>query len=225
MRIIKHGNKEFDNQYYQRFLDDKGNVDLRTHLNWFDGWFRFINHYVKISQSAKSRVLELGCGVGVFCRVLYDKGFNVTGTEISDFALEKAKQANPGIHFQKLDIEKEISLAGKFDYIFAFEVMEHLPNPVKALDNIYKMIRPKGVFIFSTTFISNQALKDPTHINVHNPDWWIEKGKKARFKDLKYTYATSVPWLFRLHRIFSIIIPIKIDITNINSTCVYFFIK
>lgn len=225
MGAIKHGNKEFDRQYYKRFFDNKGNVDLQIHLNWFDGWFRFINHYVKISQPVKKRVLEIGCGVGAFCRILYDKGFNVIGTDISDFVLAKAKQANPGIHFQKLDIEKVISLNGKFDYVFAFEVMEHLPNTAKALNNIYKAISPKGLFIFSTTFISNQALKDPTHINVHNPDWWLKKGKGAGFKDLKYIYATSVPWLFRLHKIFSIILPLKIDITNINSTCVYFFKK
>lgn len=221
----RHGNWEFDRQYFQWFFDKSGNLDRTRHTNWFEGWFRFISRYVNLSVSPKSEVLEIGCGVGSFCRVLQNKGFKVIGTDISDFILEKAKQTHPSVHFRRLDVEREISLPEKFNYVFALEVMEHLHNPNKALRNVYKILKPEGMFIFSTPSISKQSLQDPTHINVHNPDWWIKKGKKVGFKSFKYKYATLLPWFYRIHQLFSIIIPIRTDIRLISSTCIFFFKK
>lgn len=225
MNSIQHGKEEFDKEYYSRFFKENGDLDFNTYRNWFDGWYRFVKRYVDLRESKDKKVLELGCAIGAFSRILYERGFDVTATDISDFVLREATHITPGVKFRKLDIEKSLKIQEKFDYIFAFEVLEHLKDPEKALKNIKSLLRPEGVFIFSTPFVSEQTLNDPTHINVHNPDWWIRHGKSVGFSNVKFNYVSFLPYLYRYARIFSIGFPVKINHAMANSTTMFFFKK
>lgn len=221
----QHGKKGFDKKYYSRFFKENGDLDFETYENWFDGWYKFVRRYVDLKEGENRKVLELGCAIGAFSKILDEKGFDVTATDISDFILKHALQANPGIKFKKLDIEKKQNLRQKFDYVFAFEVLEHLENPQKALLNIKKKLKKEGIFIFSTPFPSKLSLSDPTHINVHEPRWWLTVGTKVGFKERKLVYATFIPYLYRISSFFSRGFPLKLNMPYINSTCIFFFRK
>ena len=78
-----------------------------------------------------ARVLDFGCGAGVFLLHAKAAGFDALGIE-------------PGTHFadiarQELELKvineiwEDVELPGKFDLITAVEVLEHLCNPVRAL--------------------------------------------------------------------------------------------
>jgi SAM-dependent methyltransferase len=55
-------------------------------------------------------------------------------------------------HFPEFDICSE-ALDREFDLIIADQVFEHLPWPMRAGKNVYKMLRPGGYFIIATPFL------------------------------------------------------------------------
>ena len=186
MTQAQHGKKDFDKKYYARFFKKNGELDFSTYENWFSGWYNFVKNRAGLEEGKNKKVLEIGCAIGAFSKILNEKGFEVTATDISEFILIEAKKKNPTVEFKVLDIEKEKPKSNTYDYIFAFEVLEHLEDPKNAIVKIKSMLKRGGVFIFSTPFLSDQTLEDPTHINVHNPDWWLKAGNRARFSKVRY---------------------------------------
>jgi len=73
----------------------------------------------------------------------------VTALEISTTVIEKAKKINPHIKFIAGDAE-DPSLGGKWDILFAGEIIEHLSNPQKALSNWSNLLKQGGYIVIST---------------------------------------------------------------------------
>jgi len=222
---MSHGNISFDRKYYRRFFDKYSKSEFEKYVNWAYGWVKFLDWYLDIKKDEGKTLLELGSSLGYFSRIFKDRGFNVSGSDISGYIVKKASKVQKDIKFFKLDIEKEIKLNKKYDYVVAFEVLEHLKDPVKALKNIKKLLNKNGILIFSTPFPTKKSLSDLTHINVHGPLWWLKAGKLTGFSKLEFKYATFIPFLYRINRILSIGFPFKSDIPYVNSTVFFIFKK
>ena len=219
-----HGNPSFDKDYYRRFFSLYNKQEFQIYENWFQGWEKFIFNHLDTGPVKDKKVLEIGCSIGAFTKILKKRGFDVTATDISGFIIKKAKKLQKDVKFEVFDIEKGKS-KNKFDYVFAFEVVEHLNDPALALANIFSLLNDGGKFIFSTPFPSNQSLVDPTHINVHQPQWWLKVGKKVGFRERRHVYATFIPYFYRYSAFFSRAFPIKINLPYINSTSIFIFKK
>lgn len=83
-----------------------------------------INKY-KINQS--NRLLEIGCGEGRDSKIILERGFQLTATDISNEAVEYCKKsmAEYENHFSILDCLSD-ELNEKFDFIFAIAVIHML---------------------------------------------------------------------------------------------------
>lgn len=224
-KLLKHGKKVFDEQYYGMFFEKYSYKEMLSYYRFFIGWIRFLDRYLPLKNGKGKKVLEVGCGIGAFAKILNERGFEVDATDISPFIIERAKKIHPDIDFRVLDIEKNVRVKKKYDDIFAFEVMEHLKNPLQALVNIKKMLKDNGVLIFSTPFPTEEMLADPMHINIHPPEYWLSKGKEIGFKKVKLKNVSFIPFLYKIHSFFSIALPFRIDSDYINSTGIYFFKK
>lgn len=222
---MKHGNTNFDKEYYKRFFDNYSKKEFAKYVNWADGWVRFLDRYLDIRDGKGKTLHELGASLGYFARVFKDRNFDVSGSDISLYIVKKAGVAQRDIKFFRLDIEGKLRSSKKYDYIVAFEVLEHLKDPGKALKNIRKMLNKGGVFIFSTPFPTKRSLSDPTHINVHEASWWLKLGKQTGYNKTKAIYATFLPFLYRISSSLSIGFPFKSNIPYINSTCFLIFKK
>lgn len=80
-----------------------------------------------------------------------------------DFAAYKPEEKNtglqmPGWNYGKLDIVSDITSipepSGSFDAILCSEVLEHIPEPVKALHEFSRLLRPGGKLILTAPFCS-----------------------------------------------------------------------
>jgi len=109
-----------------------------------------------ISHNKKLRILDIGCAEGELVLLLALKGHDVTAADISKNYLEKvvksAQENSTKIRIMKCNIEDNISQFEdeKFDVIFFMDVIEHLRNPLIALENIRHLLNDDGVLFIHT---------------------------------------------------------------------------
>jgi ubiquinone/menaquinone biosynthesis C-methylase UbiE len=103
------------------------------------------------SYPAGSRVLEAGCGVGAqtvtLCR--NSPGAVITSIDISEDSLAEARDraaaAGAGnVGFERADIFALPWPPASFDHVFVCFVLEHVAEPVRALEALGKMLVPGG---------------------------------------------------------------------------------
>jgi ubiquinone/menaquinone biosynthesis C-methylase UbiE len=98
-----------------------------------------------------SKVLEAGCGVGAQTVILAPKNPEVEFVSIdwSHTSLAEAKQRIDqaqirNVRFQQMDIYQMDFPPATFDHVFVCFVLEHLPDPVAALDCLKRVLKPGG---------------------------------------------------------------------------------
>jgi SAM-dependent methyltransferase len=92
----------------------------------------------------RSSVLDIGCREGRFLNKL-NAGYGVRGTgiDISLRQLQENVQNNPfGNRYSVADAEALPFKGEKFDFVFCFDVFEHLPHPEKCLSEIARVLKP-----------------------------------------------------------------------------------
>ena len=222
---LSHGREGFDKKYYKRLFDKYSKKEFEVYCRWAYGWIRFLDRYLDIKKGKGRTLLELGASLGYFSTIFKNRGFDVWASDISSYIVKKAGALQKDIKFLEIDIEKTSDIGRKFDCVIAFEVLEHLGNPGKALLNIGKLLKKNGVLIFSTPFPSRRSLSDPTHINIHESSWWLNLGRKSGFRRRRVIYATFMPFLYRISKYFSFGFPIRLNLPYVNSTCFLIFEK
>jgi SAM-dependent methyltransferase len=100
---------------------------------------------------AGSRVLEAGCGVGAQTLTLARRspGAHFTSIDISAVSLAQAREraAQAGLHnveFLQADLFAPPFAPARFDHVFVCFVLEHLPRPQQALQQLRRLLKPGG---------------------------------------------------------------------------------
>jgi len=108
--------------------------------------------FADFSNCNNLKVLEIGCGLGTAAVNFIRNGANYTGIELSNESLKLTKQRfeiyNLSGELYNINAEEDISFLGlnSFDLIYSFGVIHHSPNPEKIVENVYKLLKPNGVF-------------------------------------------------------------------------------
>jgi SAM-dependent methyltransferase len=97
------------------------------------------------------RVLEAGCGVGAQTVLLArnSPGANFVSIDISPESLDRARkhvsgEGLPHVSFCQADIGHLPFPDGTFDHVFVCFTLEHIPDPLPALENLRKVLKPGG---------------------------------------------------------------------------------
>lgn len=106
------------------------------------------------------RVLECGCGVGVFSRELAKTGADITAVDIAEPLLEKAREecSAPNVKFVQTNLEEPDLPVAAFDVICGVSILHHLNMP-KALRALRIHAAPGARFAFSEPNILNPINK------------------------------------------------------------------
>lgn len=194
-------NPDFEEHYFEGYYKGIGDFsDARDKKlsNWFRGKFEYLNRYYPIKKGTGKQLIEFGCATGAAASVLNDFGWDITATDVSKYAVKRAKGNYKDIKFLVHDMEKPFPKE-KFDLAVAFDVIEHLPNPELGIKNVYSLLKTGGAAIFTTPNDYPHISNDPTHINVKNPHEWKKILKKAGFKNIYIKQVTFIPYLYRWH--------------------------
>jgi len=118
---------------------DTKNWYLKTKKN--QAYSKFINlttHY------AGNKILDVGCATGDYCIKLKQLGFECIGVDINHDYIEKARKN--GIEAYKMDAEDLRFDEESFDTVLLFEVLEHVKNPDRVLNEAKRVAR-KNILI------------------------------------------------------------------------------
>ena len=94
------------------------------------------------------KLLEIGCGTGVFLDKAKKHGFDCYGLELSEYAANFVR--NMRIPVETKSIEDANYPANSFDVVVMREVIEHLPHPLESLQTIHSWLKPGGVLFMAT---------------------------------------------------------------------------
>ena len=134
--------------------------------NWWDGSQRFLRllhnlvparlkHFDRISGGWRDKiVLDLGCGGGFMSEALAKRGANVIGVDPSEAAIAAA-QDHAGQHGLAIDYKvgtgENIPLPDHFvDCVVCVDVLEHVAQLDRVLDEVRRVLKPGGMFLFDT---------------------------------------------------------------------------
>jgi SAM-dependent methyltransferase len=138
------------------------------------------------------RLLDVGCGTGLLLRLAHNRGASVTGVDVVPGMLELAAVAEPtaDLHLADLQflpfVDASVSTAGTddaeagFDAVTAVNALQFAADPVAAVSEAARVLRPGGVLVASffaapelseTTVVHDamSALSPPQRAGDHAP--------------------------------------------------------
>ncbi len=121
------------------------------------------------------RLLDVGCGSGIFLDLARNAGFQTFGVELNANAAEKARQKGHRVFNRLLSDLNLEQTGGTFDLITLFQVLEHVPSPVQILTEAKSLLQPGGfisVAVPSADGLSNFAPWDPGLWPPHHVSLW-----------------------------------------------------
>ena len=93
-------------------------------------------------HKSSGKVLDVGCGYGHFLKAMFDKLYFVYGLEMIQSKFEYARKLVPRVKFENF-----FNHQGSYDIITMWDVLEHIPERVAAVDKAYSLLNPDGIFV------------------------------------------------------------------------------
>lgn len=144
-------------QWYEELFENYGlKYDDEVYTKGTVGECDFIEKEIKYNKRIK--ILDIGCGTGRHSRELAKRGYEVTGIDLSESLLNRAKElaARDGLNvtFQIQDA-RSLSFSNEFDLAImlcegAFSLMETDKMNYQVLQNATKALKGDGKLIFTT---------------------------------------------------------------------------
>ncbi len=141
--------KYYERKYYQekkpKLLDYEKEIKETKWSNlWYKDKLDILNNYINKIDGNK-RLLDVGCGNGLFLKFMDENGWEVFGIEPSGKASEKATSLSTNVFNTTLEDFIESKWYGYFDVINLKCVLEHVPNPTEIIDVCKDLLNESGM--------------------------------------------------------------------------------
>jgi len=154
----------------------------RTKTNpqgWFFNEFLEMPTTLKILGNVKGKkILDFGCGSGIYAKLLTQKGAIVKGFDISESMLSIARKLNPHLELKR-GSGYHIPFTEKFDIVLCSLTLHYMKNLSKVFSEVKRVLKKQGIFIFS---IDNPVTKSSKSI-IHQGKKYKALGIESYFKD------------------------------------------
>ena len=142
-----------------RILANTGDMALKRRANML---------VACLNPQKKERILDVGCGDGFYLHVLTElnTGASFTGTDIDEIALKNARKVLRGKRITLVPADlltKTPFKTNTFNKINMSEVAEHLPDDVKGLSEVRRILKKDGTLALSVPNKRYPFLWDPVN--------------------------------------------------------------
>jgi cyclopropane fatty-acyl-phospholipid synthase-like methyltransferase len=130
------------NRISRHYRDDQGaGLDAKYRRYWLREADRRLDR--------GSRILELGCGMGVPVASYFCRKHTYLGIDLSDVQIQRAKKLVPAAEFKRVDMAHLRLQPGTFDAILSFYSIIHLPlgEQKPLFRKIFRWLKPGGLFL------------------------------------------------------------------------------
>ncbi|MDA8919780.1 bifunctional 2-polyprenyl-6-hydroxyphenol methylase/3-demethylubiquinol 3-O-methyltransferase UbiG [Porticoccaceae bacterium] len=138
--------EELASRWWDRNSEFKPLHDINPlRANWIDS----------LAPVAEQRILDVGCGGGILCEALAQRGATVTGIDMGEapLAVGNLHSLVSGVsvtYEQSTAEDYATSHAEAFDTVTCLEMLEHVPDPSSVVAACAAMTKPGGTLFFST---------------------------------------------------------------------------
>ncbi|KIX08318.1 uncharacterized protein Z518_02974 [Rhinocladiella mackenziei CBS 650.93] len=172
--------------------------------------------YTKLGLEPDSRVLDAGAGSGYVAMFMAEKGLNVQAIDITPLHVEEARR-----NVEARGLQDRISVrledyhnltdfpSGSFDGIYTMETFVHADDPMKVLQNFYRLLRPGGVLVHNEADFNRNSELLQDVLRLSHCQNTLEEGalttmlEQAGFKDIELDDLTDE--VLPLWRLFGVI--------------------
>ncbi len=202
-------------KFYDKYWTYKGEYAEHSRLDMM----------VKYIEPGKE-VLEINCGIGLLAEKIMKKGVNLTVTDLSDVALQKARSRGITNAFKvDLDTQKLPFKLSQFDMVVSNSMIEHGFFPENTIKEGIEVLKNKGTFIIMVPNIGHWRFRlwlllgkfpylentptDMLHLRFFTLQSIKELGKKFGLK-VKKVAGSSGLWVSAIYPFFFRISPVKL---------------
>jgi 2-polyprenyl-3-methyl-5-hydroxy-6-metoxy-1,4-benzoquinol methylase len=131
-------------------------------------WSRRIDR-LQLPAGRPGRLLDVGCGTGMFLQVARRRGWEVVGTELSRHGAATA--ARDGFRVHAGEVWEADLPPDTFDVVSCWHVIEHVTDPRRFLAECYRVMRPGGTLVLATPNLDDR---------IFRAAYLLARGRRAR---------------------------------------------
>ena len=98
---------------------------------------------IETRRPERGRLLDVGCATGVLLDVARAGGWDVTGVDVSDYAVDFCRSRGLTVHHG--DVESARFPSAHFDVVVMDDTVEHLADPRATLAELARLLVPGGL--------------------------------------------------------------------------------
>jgi len=156
-------------------------IETRREIAGVDGFFALGEHFAQVLADpvlegvARRRALDLGCGLGRVTRALAHRFDEVVAVDVSGEMVRRAEELHPAAEFPNVSFHATDGIhlpleAESVDFVFSYEVFQHLPSREVMRGNLLevaRVLRPDGLALIHVHRAAGAA------------GYWLERAKRA----------------------------------------------
>lgn len=186
----------YDRHYYKNVREESVPSHYRRLARRFEPW-------------QGKRLLDVGCGSGIWLRAATELGAVPAGVDISQVALDACKQTLPLAELRCGAAESLPFADREFDFVSCLGALEHFLDPLAALREMFRVAKPEACFLLlvpNASFLTRRLglFSGTQQVDVREDVRTLGEWQKLfessglivrhRWRDL---HVISLSWIFR----------------------------